>query len=226
MPPRVKTPSDRRPDSDDAAGGAGRGAATGHPRSTWRAQQAAVTRDRIADAARRLFASRGYGSTSIDSIAAEAGVAVRTVYATFGNKREILSHICGAWLDRAGAREAAREVLAEPDTKKRLERAAHWLTHLYAAGFDVVEILESATDDSPETRELLRAKLAGRDHVMDEMIASLAPDLTVPLAEAQAMFRGLAAPPLYRELVVVGGWSPDRLANWMADVLHVHLLGR
>lgn len=45
---------------------------------TW-AQQAATTRDRIADAARRLFAEAGYGSTSIEAIAAAAGVAVRTV---------------------------------------------------------------------------------------------------------------------------------------------------
>ena len=47
--------------------------------SSYRQQQAAATRDRIADAARRLFAEQGYGSTSIEAIAAEAGVAVRTV---------------------------------------------------------------------------------------------------------------------------------------------------
>lgn len=192
--------------------------------ASWRQQQAAATKERIAEAARLLFATRGYGATSIDSIAAEAGVAVRTVYTTFGNKREILSHICGAWLDRAGARESAQAVLQQPVSTVRLQQAAHWLTHLYAAGFDVVEILESATDDSPETRDLLRAKLAGRDHVMDQMMASLGDDLTVPLAEAQALFRGLAAPALYRELVVVAGWSPQRLGDWIAGTLARHLL--
>jgi AcrR family transcriptional regulator len=59
-------------------------------RSTYRQEQAAATRDRIADAARRLFASTGYGTTTMDAIAAEAGVAVRTVYSAFGAKREIL----------------------------------------------------------------------------------------------------------------------------------------
>ena len=56
-------------------------------RSSYRQVQAAATRERIADAARRLFAANGYGSTSIEAIAAAAGVAVRTVYSVFGTKR-------------------------------------------------------------------------------------------------------------------------------------------
>ena len=120
-------------------------------RSTYRQEQAAATRDRIADAARRLFASDGYGSTSIEAIAAEAGVAVRTVYSAFGTKREILSHICERWLEDARARETVADVLAEPDPDRRLDAAAAWLTNLYAAGFDVVLIFEAATDESPAT---------------------------------------------------------------------------
>lgn len=195
---------------------------TGAP--TWRQQQAAATRDRIAASARRLFADHGYGATSIDAIAAAAGVAVRTVYAAFGTKREILSHICEEWLERARARETAAEVLAEPDRRRRLELAAGWLAQLYGAGFDVVLIFEAATDESEETRELLRAKLAGRDHVMNAMIASLEPGLTVPVAEAQSVFRALAAPGVYRELVVESGWSPDRFSAWVADTLGRHIL--
>ena len=80
--------------------------------SSYRQEQAAATRDRIAEAARRLFADQGYGSTSIEAIAAEAGVAVRTVYAAFGAKREILSHICESWLEKARARERAGDVFA------------------------------------------------------------------------------------------------------------------
>jgi len=50
--------------------------------------------------------------------------------------------------------------------------------------------------------------------------------IVVPLAEAQAVFRGLAAPALYRELVVVNGWSPERLGDWLARILEEHLLPR
>ena len=97
------------------------------PRSTYRQAQAAATRERIAEAARRLFGVAGYGSTSIEAIAADAGVAVRTVYSAFGTKREILSLICEQWLERARARELAGEVLAEPDPARRLRGAASWL---------------------------------------------------------------------------------------------------
>jgi AcrR family transcriptional regulator len=195
------------------------------PRSTYRQEQAAATRDRIAEAARRLFATAGYGSTSMEAIAAEAGVAVRTVYSAFGAKREILSLICERWLEQARARERAAEVFAEPDPFHRLRGAASWLSGLYAAGFDVVTIFEAAIDESPETRALLRSKLAGRNEVMDAMIASLGDHLRVPLPEAQAVYRAFAAPGVYRELVDESGWTPDEFERWLADALQRHLLG-
>jgi AcrR family transcriptional regulator len=191
---------------------------------SWRGQQADATKERIANAARQLFASAGYASTSIDAIAGEAGVGVRTVYAAFGSKREILSAICEAWLERARARETAEAVLARTDARARLTGAAEWLADLYGAGFDVVLILESATDESAETRDLVRAKLAGRDQVMARFIRSVRDELTVPLGEAQAMYRALAAPGVYRELVEVAGWDRRRFAAWIAAALHRELL--
>jgi AcrR family transcriptional regulator len=194
------------------------------PRS-YRQEQAAATRDRIAEAARRLFAEHGYGATSIEAIAAEAGVAVRTIYAAYGAKREILSRICELWLEKAQARERAAEVLTQTDPVRRLDAAADWLTHLYAADFPVVTIFEAATDESPETRDLLRAKLAGRNEVMDAMIASLQPHLQVPLVEAQAVYRALAASGVYRELVEESGWTTQRFQTWLSEALQRHLLG-
>ena len=193
-------------------------------RSTYRQEQAAATRLRIAEAAREMFAANGYGGTSIDAIAGEAGVAVRTVYSAFGTKREILSFVCEHWLERAKARERAAEVLAEPDPVARLRAAAGWLRGLYEAGFDVVLIFDGAMDSDPETRELLRAKLAGRNQVMDALIASLTGRLRLPLADAQATFRAFAAAGVYQELVTDHGWSPDRFESWLADTLQAQLL--
>ncbi|MGE5292092.1 MAG: TetR/AcrR family transcriptional regulator [Micromonosporaceae bacterium] len=174
--------------------------------------------------ARRLFAARGYGATSVETIADEAGVAVRTVYAAFGAKREILSLICERWLEEAGARELAGQVFAEADPVRRLRGAAHWLRVLYSAGFDVVLIFEAATDENPETRALLRAKLAGRNEVMDAMIASLEGHLAIPMPAAQAIYRALAAPGVYRELVEESGWPPEDFERWVGDTLQRNLL--
>jgi hypothetical protein len=102
--------------------------------------------------------------------------------------------------------------------------ASAWLADLYAAGFDVVLIFESAVDDGPETAELLRAKLAGRDRVMARFIQSLEADLAVPVDEAQAVYRALAAPGVYRELVESAGWDRDRFVAWFDEALARHIL--
>src|SRR6266540_1221836 len=57
---------------------------------TPRRPKAQATRRRILDAARGLFVERGYVATTIEAIAAEAGVAVPTVYLAFGTKRGLL----------------------------------------------------------------------------------------------------------------------------------------
>jgi AcrR family transcriptional regulator len=194
-------------------------------RSTYRQLQAQQTRDRIADAARDLFSAYGYGSTSMNAIAAEAGVADRTVYSAFGAKRDILSYICDRWLARARAREQADVAIAETVPRKRLIAAAHWLRALYEAGFDIVSILESAADEGDETRSVLRAKLAERNAAMDAIIASLDGKLRRPTPEAQAIFRAHAAPGVYRELVVESGWTLDQFEEWVAEALVRQLLG-
>ena len=51
-----------------------------------RDRQAAETRQEILDTAARLFAERGFAATSIKDIAAEAGVAVQTIYSSVGSK--------------------------------------------------------------------------------------------------------------------------------------------
>lgn len=59
-------------------------------RSAHRQQQAAQTRALVLEAATSLFADRGWSATGMRDIAKEAGVAVETVYASFGSKTDLL----------------------------------------------------------------------------------------------------------------------------------------
>ena len=59
-------------------------------RSTRREEQTAQTRRDIIAAAGVLFRERGYAGTSMPEIAAEAGVAVETIYRAFGSKAGLL----------------------------------------------------------------------------------------------------------------------------------------
>jgi AcrR family transcriptional regulator len=59
------------------------------------------TRDRILDAAERLFAERGYAATSLRSIMAEAGVNVAAIHYHFHSKESLLEAILLRRLDPA-----------------------------------------------------------------------------------------------------------------------------
>jgi AcrR family transcriptional regulator len=64
-----------------------------------RQSQKAATRQRVLDAARELFDTRGYQASTIREIARHAGVSVGSVFTTFASKGEILSEVMLARLD-------------------------------------------------------------------------------------------------------------------------------
>jgi AcrR family transcriptional regulator len=59
-------------------------------RPSARGERAAATRRRMIEAAYTEFSNRGYGKTTLESIARAAGVAVQTIYFTFHTKIELL----------------------------------------------------------------------------------------------------------------------------------------
>jgi TetR/AcrR family transcriptional regulator, cholesterol catabolism regulator len=64
-----------------------------------RRHQKQATRARVLEAARELFDSLGYESTTVRDIARKAGVSVGSVFTTFSAKSEILSYVMQERLD-------------------------------------------------------------------------------------------------------------------------------
>ena len=62
------------------------------PSMSLRARHAAATRQRIIDAATRLFVEHGYVATTIDHIAAAADISPRTFFRYFPTKEDVLFH--------------------------------------------------------------------------------------------------------------------------------------
>jgi len=58
-----------------------------------RAEQQQLTRARLLDAAETLFGDRGIHRTSLDEIAAAAGLTKGAIYANFGSKKELVGAI-------------------------------------------------------------------------------------------------------------------------------------
>ena len=64
--------------------------------STTRADKALATRRRMVNAAYGQFCANGYLGTTITAVATDAGVAVPTIYYTFGTKARLLEEALGA----------------------------------------------------------------------------------------------------------------------------------
>ena len=84
--------------ANDRVDGSLKGFAHGDPRN----ERIAAKRATIVDAARTLFLSDGYGATTLEAVAAEAGVSKMTLYRHFGSKEALFEALVHMLADGMG----------------------------------------------------------------------------------------------------------------------------
>ena len=200
--------------------------------SPQRQQQAELTRRKILDAARRLFATQGYAATTLPAIAREAGVSPPTVTAVFGTKARLLSDLINLMV--RGDTESPplvhrpwwQAMLAEPDPQRQLTLHATNVRHIHERSADVAEIVRGAATADPEIAAMLHQLADGRlrdARMVAQSLAekqALAPKVTVE--RAADLLWALCSHDLYRMLVVEQHWPPqdyEQLAGWVAHPL-------
>ena len=195
-------------------------------RPTLRDERAQVTRRRIADAARTLFRNRGYGATTLQAVAVEAGVAVQTVYAVYGSKAGILHELRDSVLRQPEADALFEEALRESDAEGKLKLFARSIRRRWEFGHDVVAIHgdAAATDASVrvEVEHVLERRRAGIDRLARTLEGQLTPGIDV--AHATAIIDALTLPEVYAELIDVAHWDADEFEGWLARSLGNQLL--
>ena len=202
--------------------------------SSLRKQQAGQTRMRILDAAQRLFAERGYPASTIEAIAAGAGVAVDTVYAAFGSKRGVLQALLNV---RVGGDEAELDLLAragpqavqrEPDQRAQLAAFAADVSAIVERARPVDDIIRGAAAVDAEIAALRSDLQAYRYRNMRQLVTWLAAKgpLRDGLSEddAAAIAWTMTSPEVHGLLRVVRGWSAEHYAAWLAQSLDRILL--
>jgi AcrR family transcriptional regulator len=194
---------------------------------SYRQLQAQGTRERVAGAARRLFAERGYVGTTVDAIGEAAGVAVPTVYKAFGNKRAILEEIRRLWIRDSEVRPLLAEAMAENDVRRRIELAARWHRQQLERGYDVIMIYQEAARADPSIAEIWSQVLRGREREKKRFIEALANHLShgLTVKTATDLYVTLERQEIYAELVLDRGWSPEEYEAWLATTLKQQLLG-
>lgn len=194
-----------------------------------RREQALATRRAALDAARELFVERGYASTTIDAIAARADISPETIYATFGNKRSLLSESIDVSMAGDDApvpileRGWVQEMRVEPDPQRRLRILARNGRLILERTAPIYEVLRGAAGADPEIAALwelnTQQRFAGQRELLRLLTegAPLREGLTTRGA-ADVLF-AIGSPETYRLLVVERGWSGDRFERWYADAL-------
>jgi AcrR family transcriptional regulator len=194
-----------------------------------RREQARATRGAVLAAARDLFIERGFVTTTIQAIADRAEVSPETVYATFGNKRSLLSSVIDVsitgddepvpHLDRAWV----QEMRDEPDPRRRLRILARNGRTILERITPIYEVLRGAAAADPEIAalwELYKSqRFAGQRELVRVVSAggSLRKGLSADAA-ADTLFT-IGSPETYRLLTVDRGWTPDRFERWYARTL-------
>lgn len=198
-----------------------------------RREQAAATRLAILEAAERLFAERSYAGTSVGEIAEAAGVALKTVYAVFGTKAEVLRALWN--LRMRGDEEAVplaerawfRETIDEPDPNRRLALLARNARIVRERTGVLPAIVQQAAPLDEQIAELWeRFQREFYERGMRAIAKTLEHDgvLSADLKTATDILWTLTHPDLYLLLVRRRGWKPDAYERWLTDTLRTQLL--
>jgi AcrR family transcriptional regulator len=204
--------------------------------STRRREQAAVTRREILEAAQRLFEEHGYAATTMAAIAAEAGVALKTVYVAFETKSGLLRSLWHLLLrgDEAdapvGERRWYREVLDEPDPERQLRLLAQASRMIKTRAAALMAVIRSAAPLDPEIAALWsRIQSDFYDHqgaIVKELHRKKALRPGLGVARATDILWTLNHPDLWQLLVVARGWTPAAYERWFGDAICAQLLSR
>ena len=199
-----------------------------------RREQAAATRREILDAAQRLFEQQGYAATTMAAVAAEARVALKTVYIAFETKSGLLRALWHLLLrgdeedSPVGERVWYREVLEEPDPERQLRLNARNSKTVKLRIGPLIEVIRNAASADPDI-EVLWSRIQ-RDFYDNQRA------IVERLHQRKALRRGLDVtraadilwtlnhPNVWQLLVVERGWTPDRFEKWFADPAVAQLL--
>jgi AcrR family transcriptional regulator len=149
------------------------------PRPTLTERRRAQTRHEIAKSALALFAQDGYENVSVDVIAEECGISLRTFYRYFSSKDEVLSPIITGGTGRFAEQVVQRP--AEEDLATAVQRAFEEMSERRAP--EDIRTLIGVLTNVP----VLRARWLGDLRAIEHALVPVIRQRTIaPLSDEQA----------------------------------------
>ncbi len=202
--------------------------------STRRRAQAALTRRSILDAAQRLFERDGYVATTMEAIATEAEVSLKTVYLAFTTKAGLLRAVWDLLLkgDTDAAPVAERpwhlEVLEETDPERKLRLTAHHSVVVKQRIGPILRVIRSAAVVDPDGAALWQLVQtdfhANQQAIVESLAAQGGLHVHLDVDGATDILWTLNHPDVWL-LFVDRGWTPEAFEDWFADTLVQQLHG-
>jgi AcrR family transcriptional regulator len=181
----------------------------------------------VCEAAYRLFSTKGYLATSIEDIAAEAGVARPTVFSAVGPKPVILRAV----VDQALAGDDApvaiaerpwwREAIEEPDPLRSIQLYARNMCRISGRAGLVLRALETAASVDGDAAEVWARFQHQRRVGLNEFAVTLAHKTKALRYDENTIADTMwtLAPDAYLRLVHDAGWPVEQFQAWLADLL-------
>ena len=199
-----------------------------------RQAQAAATRVDILETAHRLFEQQGYAATTMEAIAAEASVALKTVYVAFETKsgllRAVWNHVLRDGREAVPVAEQPwyREVVEEPDPERQLRLNARNSCVVKRRIGGLLEVIRSAApidDDIAALWSRIETGFhANQRVIVDSLNAKHALRPTLDPDRATDILWTLNHPSQWQQLVSQRGWTPEEYEQWFADTACHQLL--
>lgn len=191
-------------------------------RSRLREEQAEHTKRAVVQAAHDLFVANGWAATGMRDVAANAGVALETVYSHFTSKRGLLRAVADAAVvgDDAPVPLARRPefvAMGKGRRRARIAAAARIATAVNVRTSAVAELLRQAAPTDDEIAEMLRSTHEGR---RTDVAAALEMIVGRPAtAEERDGVWAVVSPEVYLLLVEESGWRTEQYEAWLAATL-------
>jgi AcrR family transcriptional regulator len=193
-----------------------------------REQHGAVTRRAILTAARAAFADKGYAATSMKSLAESAGVAVQTIYSTFGSKAGVLAGMADLLDEEAGVVDLARAIPQASGGREVLALSVRLRRQIRERCGDIISMLRSGAAVDATARKTIAEGMRRRRMGIEialrriEEVGELRAGL--PRERAAAIMTALVGDEVCDALVEEYGWSFDEYEAWLLDELAGALL--
>jgi AcrR family transcriptional regulator len=203
--------------------------ANGRKQGGRRQEYAEETRQAVLNAARRLFAEKGFFTTRVEDIAAEARVSPGTVYAVWGGKQRLMQKLIDVWATAPSIRATDEDILRLEDPVAILRLVSARARGMREDYGDIMRTIVATASNEPAVAAFTREA--------NVVYRSALTRIAQRLADLGALREGVDVTKAtdmlwlyfgYAGLFVMhddNGWSWDEAEEWLADQAMHAILG-